>query len=66
VNECKPLLVGNNETESVSSLAPPPLRIMGQSYYVRPAATMMTSTYSHRGVTAHQAGAYTRPLSSST
>jgi len=27
----------------------------GQSYFVRPAATMMTTTYSHRGVTAHQA-----------
>lgn len=47
-------LVGNNETETVSSLAPPPLRIMGQSYFVRPAATMMTTTYSQRGVTAHQ------------
>ena len=47
-------LVGDNETETVSSLAPPPLRIMGQSYYVRPAATMMATTYSAQGVTGHQ------------
>ena len=47
-------VVGTNETETVSSLAPPPLRIMGQSYFVRPAATMMTATYSQKGVTAHQ------------
>ena len=47
-------LVGRNETETTSSMAPPPLRIMGQSYYVRPAATMMTATYSAKGVTAHQ------------
>ena len=47
-------LVGDNQTESVSSLAPPPLRIMGQSYYVRPAATMLSTTYSRKGVTAHQ------------
>ena len=47
-------LVGDNETETVSSLAPPPLRIMGQSYYVRPAATMMATTYSAQWVTGHQ------------
>ena len=47
-------LVGDNETETVSSLAPPPLRIMGQSYFVRPAATMMATTYSAQGVTGHQ------------
>ena len=47
-------LVGRNETETTSSMAPPPLRIMGQSYYIRPAATMMTATHSAKGVTAHQ------------
>ena len=40
--------------ESVSSFAPPPLRVIGQSYYVRPSATMLKATYSRLGVTAHQ------------
>ena len=40
--------------EVVSSFAPPPLRILGQSYFVRPTATMMKATYSSAGVTAHQ------------
>ena len=48
------IFAGGNDTETISSFAPPPLRIMGQSYFVRPAATMMTSTYSMKGVTAHQ------------
>jgi hypothetical protein len=47
-------LMGRNETETVSSLAPPPLRIMGQSYFIRPSATMLKATYSEKGVTAHQ------------
>ena len=34
--------------------APPPLRVIGQSYYVRPSATMLKATYSRLGVTAHQ------------
>jgi|TARA_B110000240_G_scaffold52106_1_gene59619 hypothetical protein len=40
--------------ETVSSFAPPPLRIMGQSYFVRPSATSLTATYSAKGVTQHQ------------
>ena len=48
-------LTGARDTgESVSSFAPPPLRVMGQSYYVRPSATLLKATYSRLGVTAHQ------------
>ena len=48
-------LTGARDTgESVSSFAPPPLRIMGQSYYVRQSATLLKATYSRLGVTAHQ------------
>ena len=43
-----------HSTEAVSSLAPPPLRILGQSYYVRPAAATLAVTRSERGVTGHQ------------
>jgi hypothetical protein len=40
--------------ETVSSFAPPPLRVMGQSYFVRQSATTLVATYSKMGVTAHQ------------
>ena len=40
--------------ETVSSFAPPPLRVMGQSYFVRQSASILVATYSKMGVTAHQ------------
>ena len=41
-------------SEEHRSLPAPPLRVMGQSYYVRPSATLLKATYSRLGVTAHQ------------
>jgi|MDSX01.1.fsa_nt_gb hypothetical protein len=44
-------ILGKTRNETSSSLNPPPLRIIGQSYYVRPEAKMISVTRSKRGVT---------------
>ena len=50
----KASVLGKTMNETVSSLAPPPLRILGQSYYLRPAAVAATVTRSSLGLTAKQ------------
>ena len=44
-------IFGGAQNETSSSLAPPTLRIIGQSYYIRPEAKMLSVTRSMRGVT---------------
>ena len=44
-------ILGKTRNETSSSLNPPPLRIIGQSYYIRPEAKMLSVTRSKRGVT---------------
>jgi hypothetical protein len=44
-------ILGRASNETSSSLSPPPLRIIGQSYFIRPEAKELAATRSMRGIT---------------
>ena len=44
-------MLGRASNETSSSLSPPPLRIIGQSYFIRPEAKALAATRSMRGIT---------------
>lgn len=44
-------ILGRASNETSSSLSPPPLRIIGQSYFIRPEAKALAATRSMRGIT---------------
>lgn len=44
-------MFGATQNETASSLSPPALRVIGQSYYIRPEAKFLAVTRSKRGIT---------------
>ncbi|CEG00025.1 ER membrane protein complex subunit 1 [Ostreococcus tauri] len=44
-------IVGRERNETSSSHSPPPLRVIGQSYFIRPEAKVLAVTRSARGIT---------------
>ena len=46
--------VTDDDETILSSFTPPPLRVLGQSYFIRPGTKFMRVTSSARGITGHQ------------
>ena len=46
--------VTDDDETVLSSFTPPPLRVLGQSYFIRPGTKFMRVTSSARGITGHQ------------
>lgn len=46
--------VTDDDETVLSSFTPPPLRVLGQSYFIRPGTKFMRVTASARGITGHQ------------